>query len=164
LQDSFRWAKERKVIYIPKKANPENPGDYRPLSMLEVLYKKPYRIQTKRLTVILPQIIGGHQHGFMAGKGIQEPFLIASHLIHTKRTRFWMITTASKPQHLKGIQWHWSLDHTPSPQSLCNSGNHHASSRTLHANRLCESRSQQSERNSYYKKDIKVTHCQVSSS
>jgi hypothetical protein len=35
----FQWIKERKVIYIPKKPNPLAPGDYRPLSMLEVLYK-----------------------------------------------------------------------------------------------------------------------------
>jgi hypothetical protein len=37
----FQWIKERKVIFIPKKLNPLAPGDYRPLSMLEVLYKIP---------------------------------------------------------------------------------------------------------------------------
>jgi hypothetical protein len=35
---TFQWSKERKVIYIPKKPSPSMPGDYRPLSMLEVLY------------------------------------------------------------------------------------------------------------------------------
>jgi hypothetical protein len=34
---TFQWIKERKVIYIPKKPSPSMPGDYRPLSMLEVL-------------------------------------------------------------------------------------------------------------------------------
>ncbi len=29
----------------------------------------------------LPEIIGEHQHGFMTGKGIQEPSLLATHLI-----------------------------------------------------------------------------------
>jgi hypothetical protein len=77
----FQWIKERKVIYIPKKPNPLFPGDYRPLSMLEVLYKIPSRILAKRLTRTLPTIIGDHQHGFMGGRGIQEPSLLATHLI-----------------------------------------------------------------------------------
>jgi hypothetical protein len=78
---TFQWIKERKVIYIPKKPLPTSPGDYRPLSMLEVLYKIPSRILAKRLTTALPDIIGEHQHGFMQGKGIQEPSLLATHLI-----------------------------------------------------------------------------------
>jgi hypothetical protein len=41
---AFQWIKHRKVIYIPKKPNPIAPGDFRPLSMLEVLYKIPSRI------------------------------------------------------------------------------------------------------------------------
>ncbi len=78
---SFQWIKERKVIYIPKKPRPTTPGDYRPLSMLEVLYKIPSRALARRLTTALPDIIGEHQHGFMQGKGIQEPSLLAIHLI-----------------------------------------------------------------------------------
>jgi hypothetical protein len=77
----FQWIKERKVIYIPEKPLPATPGDYRPLSMLEVLYKIPSRILARRLTTALPDIIGEHQHGFMQGKAIQEPSLLATHLI-----------------------------------------------------------------------------------
>jgi hypothetical protein len=79
----FQWIKERKVIYIPKKPHPTTPGDYRPLSMLEVLYKIPSRVLAKRLSKSLPEIIGEHQHGFMQGKGIQEPSLLATHIICT---------------------------------------------------------------------------------
>jgi hypothetical protein len=78
---SFQWIKHRKVIYIPKKSNPIAPGDFRPLSMLEFLYKIPSRIIAQRLSRTLPTIIGEHQHGFMAGRGIQEPSLLATHLI-----------------------------------------------------------------------------------
>jgi hypothetical protein len=78
---AFQWIKHRKVIYIPKKPDPIAPGDYRPLSMLEVLYKIPSRILARRLSRTLPTIIGEHQHGFMTGKGIQEPSLLATHII-----------------------------------------------------------------------------------
>jgi hypothetical protein len=40
----FRWIQHRKVVYIPKKLGPISPSDYRPLSILEVLYKIPSRI------------------------------------------------------------------------------------------------------------------------
>jgi hypothetical protein len=49
--------------------------------MLEVLYKIPSRILARRLSTTLPTIIGEHQHCFMAGRGIQEPSLLATHLI-----------------------------------------------------------------------------------
>jgi len=78
---AFQWIKNRKIIYIPKKTQPKTPSDYRPLSLLEVLYKIPSRILNKRLTQILPQIIGPHQHGFMAQKGIQEPSILVTHMI-----------------------------------------------------------------------------------
>ena len=91
----FRWVQERKVIYIPKKAAPTSPGDYRPLSLLEVLYKIPSRILAKRLTRVLPKLIGPHQHGFMQKKGIQEPSLLATHLIeeaHKKEKPLQMVS------------------------------------------------------------------------
>jgi exonuclease III len=77
----FQWIRHRKVIYIPKKQAPIHPSDYRPLSMLEVLYKIPSRILSKRVNKVLPTIIGQHQHGFIRQKGIQEPSLLMTHLI-----------------------------------------------------------------------------------
>ena len=77
----FQWIKHRKIIYIPKKQPAISPSDDRPLSMREVLYKIPARILSARLSNILPTIKGSHQHGFMRGRGVQEPSLIATHII-----------------------------------------------------------------------------------
>jgi hypothetical protein len=63
--EQLRWVQHRKVICIPKVPSPTVPSDYRPLSMLEVLYKIPSRILAARLNRILPTIIGPHQHGFI---------------------------------------------------------------------------------------------------
>ncbi|OBQ36005.1 MAG: hypothetical protein AN484_25945, partial [Aphanizomenon flos-aquae WA102] len=49
-EQEFEWIQERKVVYIPKKPQPKTPSDYRPLSMLEVLYKIPSRILARRLS------------------------------------------------------------------------------------------------------------------
>jgi hypothetical protein len=78
----FHWIRHRKVVYIPKiPPKLASPGDYRPLSKLEVLYKIPSRILSARLSRVLPTIIGSYQHGFMAQRGIQELSLLATHLI-----------------------------------------------------------------------------------
>jgi len=77
-----KWIQERKVVYINKKKEAaRTPSDYRPLSMLEALYKIPVRIISKRINRVLPKIIGNHQHGFMQNKGIQEPIILATHAI-----------------------------------------------------------------------------------
>jgi hypothetical protein len=77
----FKWIQHRKVFYIPKKLEPTSPSNYWPLSMLEVLYKIPSQILAKRLSKILPTVSGPHQHSFMANRGIQEPSILATHLI-----------------------------------------------------------------------------------
>ena len=46
---ALTWIKQRKVIYIPKAGkDPLLPSSYRPLSLLEVLYKIPAKILTDR--------------------------------------------------------------------------------------------------------------------
>jgi len=63
--------------------------------LMEVLYKIPSRILAKRLTRVLPKLIGPHQHGFMQKKGIQEPSLLATHLIeeaHKKEKPLQMVS------------------------------------------------------------------------
>ena len=49
--------------------------------MLEVLYKIPSRILSKRLNDTLNTVLGPHQHGFRKNKGIQEPLLLATHAV-----------------------------------------------------------------------------------
>jgi hypothetical protein len=71
--------------------------------MLEVLYKIPSRILAARLNRILPTIIGPHQHGFMMQKGIQEPSLLATHLIQDA-------TLYSKPLQLVSFDMEKAFD------------------------------------------------------
>jgi hypothetical protein len=71
--------------------------------MLEVLYKIPSRILAARLNRILPTIIGPHQHGFITQKGIQEPSLLATHLIQDS-------TLYSKPLQLVSFDMEKAFD------------------------------------------------------
>jgi hypothetical protein len=73
--ENVRWIRQRTVVYIPKVPLPTTPpSDYRPLSMLEVLYKiPPSRICSALLSQFLPAIIGECQHGFVAHLAFKIP-------------------------------------------------------------------------------------------
>ena len=92
------WIQSRKIVYIPKKNPAITPSDFCPLSMLEVLYKIPSRIIAAIINKILPTIIGPHQHGFMSGKSIQDPIIIATSLIQDA-------TINQKPLQLVSLTW-----------------------------------------------------------
>ncbi len=79
---ALAWIKQRKVIYIPKAGkDPLLPASYRPLSLLEVLYKIPAKILTDRIGEILPTISYADQCGFVPGRGAQNNTLAAAHAI-----------------------------------------------------------------------------------
>jgi len=79
---SLQWIKKRKVVYIPKPGKDRNlASSYRPLSLLEVLYKIPAKILTDRLGSILPDISYEDQHGFVPGRGAQYNTLSTVHAI-----------------------------------------------------------------------------------
>ncbi len=70
----FSGLKKERDLY--PKFFPITPRDYTPLSMLEVIYKIPLGVLAKKLALTLLQTMGDHQHGFMAGRDIQEPSLL----------------------------------------------------------------------------------------
>jgi hypothetical protein len=79
---SLCWVKRRKVVYIPKPGKDRLlPSSYRPLSLLEVLYKIPAKILTGRLGNVLPDISYEDQHGFVPGRGAQYSTLSAVHAV-----------------------------------------------------------------------------------
>jgi len=79
---ALAWIKQRKVIYIPKPGkDPLSPSSYRPLSLLEVLYKIPAKILTDRIGLILPSISYEDQCGFVPGRGAQYNTLTAGHAV-----------------------------------------------------------------------------------
>jgi hypothetical protein len=79
---ALTWIKRRKVIYIPKAGkDPLLPSSYRPLSLLEVLYKIPAKILTDRIGEVLPSISYADQCGFVPGRGAQYNTLTAAHII-----------------------------------------------------------------------------------
>ncbi|XP_050217744.1 uncharacterized protein LOC126668597 [Mercurialis annua] len=70
------------LILIPKFKGAVNIKDYRPISLINSIFKFLSKILAKRLAPLLPSIISENQFGFIKGRNIHECHSIASEVIH----------------------------------------------------------------------------------
>ena len=70
------------VVLIPKKTALEYIRDYRPIYLLNESIKIIVKILATRLSLVLPQMIGDYQTGFIQGSYILDGVALAQKIIH----------------------------------------------------------------------------------
>ncbi|MCI15088.1 ribonuclease H protein, partial [Trifolium medium] len=68
---------ETYICLIPKKNNPTQPSDFRPISLCNVILKIITKTIANRIKVILPQVISSNQSAFVPGRLITDNILVA---------------------------------------------------------------------------------------
>ena len=69
----YAWIKNRNIIFIPKKGKDRNLCEsYRPISLLEVLYKIISKLLSSRITPFLDEILLPTQFGFMKNRTLNQ--------------------------------------------------------------------------------------------
>ncbi|XP_071715114.1 uncharacterized protein [Rutidosis leptorrhynchoides] len=66
------------VTLVPKRCNPTELGDFRPISLISSYYKIIAKILSNRLKTIIPRIIGVEQRAFVKGRYILDGALIVN--------------------------------------------------------------------------------------
>jgi len=69
------------ITLIPKRSGAMEIGDFRPISMVDCLYKIISKVLTNRLKVVMPILVGETQTAFIAGRQIVDSALIANEVI-----------------------------------------------------------------------------------
>ncbi|GKV12840.1 hypothetical protein SLEP1_g23934 [Rubroshorea leprosula] len=75
------------IVLVPKVDNPQKIEEYRPISLIGVIYKILAKILANRLKKVLDELIGEQQMAFISGRQLMDGVVIANELVDEAKKR-----------------------------------------------------------------------------
>ncbi|KAJ4811749.1 RNA-directed DNA polymerase (reverse transcriptase)-related family protein [Rhynchospora pubera] len=72
-----------KVSLVPKMTEPEDPKDYRPISVGNMLYRLVMKLVAHRLRPYLKKVISKEQNAFLSGRNITDSIIVVKEILHS---------------------------------------------------------------------------------
>ncbi|GJX43860.1 putative RNA-directed DNA polymerase, partial [Tanacetum coccineum] len=85
LESEFTLEEVKEAVWdflIPKNSDPDDLGDYRPISLIGCMYKVLSKLLSRRLCKVIHKLIRPNQTSFLAGRQILDGNLIANEIVN----------------------------------------------------------------------------------
>jgi hypothetical protein len=86
-EDDFKSINNTFIVLIQKVVSPEELGQFRLISLCNVLYKITSKVVANRLKVLLPEVIFEEQSAFIPGRLITDDIIAAYQCLHTMKKK-----------------------------------------------------------------------------
>ncbi|KAK3187885.1 hypothetical protein Dsin_027446 [Dipteronia sinensis] len=83
--DKVKYLNHSFVTLIPKMLNSKSLSEYRPISLVNTLYKVLAKVLSNRMRKVVNEVIGETQIAFVAGLQIIDSFVVANEVINSWR-------------------------------------------------------------------------------
>lgn len=75
------------IVLIPKKSNPDKISDFRPIKLINSLFKLLLKVMTLRLKPEIDSLISEEQSAFIKGRNISQSIILVNEVIHSLRKK-----------------------------------------------------------------------------
>lgn len=71
------------ISLIPKKDNPENVGDFKPITLLNVIFNVISKVIVNRFRPLMTKLVGPYQNSFLPGRSTLDNVILTQEVVHS---------------------------------------------------------------------------------